>query len=144
MNSEKFGQVRDLKTPRQSEREFTFKGRPCYQGITLWALRAEPKVHAVIPWQQGLTLCNKGCNQWSFSKKFPFKRSFWLTFCALGILQFYILQPRDLFVSMITKCSLPYKYTRNALRGCYMAAGSPAKSTNHIVNTSFGVTNGIP
>jgi hypothetical protein len=40
----------------------------------------------------------------------------------------YILRPRDLtishlhlwapFVSLITKCNLPYKYTKNYLQGC--------------------------
>ncbi len=38
--------------------------RTCYQGITVWALRAEPQVHAVIPWQQGLTLHDNRGNHW--------------------------------------------------------------------------------
>jgi len=53
-----------------------------------------------------------------FFFQIPFHRSYWLTFCALGILQSHNLRRRALFLSLITKCNLPYKYTKNSLRGC--------------------------
>jgi hypothetical protein len=36
-----------------------------------------------------------------------------------GMLQSHPLHPRALFVSLITKCNLPYKYVKNSLGGCY-------------------------
>jgi len=54
-----------------------------------------------------------------FFKKNPFQRSHLLTSCALGILQSHTLRPHALFVSLITKCNMPYKCTKSSLRSCY-------------------------
>jgi hypothetical protein len=48
-----------------------------------------------------------------------FQRSYWLTSYTLGILQSHTLHPRALFVSVITKCNLPYEYIKNSLWGWY-------------------------
>jgi hypothetical protein len=61
---------------------------------------------------------------WFFKFLIPFQRSYWLTSCALGILQSRTLHPWAPFVSLITKCNLPYKYTKNYLRGCYDGVGT--------------------
>ncbi len=45
---------------------------------------------------------------------------------TLGILQSHTLRPRALFVSLIIKCNLPYKYIKNSLRGCYAYGASSA------------------
>ncbi len=52
--------------------------------------------------------------------KFPFRRFHGLTCCVLEILQSHTLSPRALFVSLITKCNLPYKYTKSSLWGSYV------------------------
>jgi hypothetical protein len=54
-----------------------------------------------------------------FFLKIPFQRSYWFTSCTLGILQSHTLRTRALFVSLITKCNLPYKYNKNSLQDCY-------------------------
>jgi hypothetical protein len=96
-----------------------YRVRPCYPGITVWAPRAEPEVQGVVPWQQDVTFHDNQGNQWFYKKMFPFQISYWLTSCALGTLQSQTLRPRALFVSLITICNLPNKYTKNSLWGCY-------------------------
>jgi hypothetical protein len=59
--------------------------------------------------QQGLTLCNNRGNQWFLFFLIPFQRFYWITSCALWILQSHTVSPGALFASLITKCNLPYK-----------------------------------
>jgi hypothetical protein len=92
--------------------------RPCYQGITV-STEGEGRVPRSNSLTAGLTLRNNRGNEWFQKKQIPFQRSYWLISCVLGILQSHALHPRALYVSLITTCNVPYKYTKNSLQGCY-------------------------